>query len=96
MFALFRHAVSHYLPLCRLHISMVSTWKVNTALDAFLFDLNSLSLQHSGACEASIACSTCHVILEDDYFDWLEDQGDQYPTEDEEDMLDLAFKLTHT
>lgn len=44
-----------------------------------------------GACEGSLACSTCHVILEDDVFDSLEE-----PTEDEEDMLDLAFGLTHT
>lgn len=39
----------------------------------------------------SLACSTCHVILEDDIFDNLE------PAEDEEeDMLDLAFGLTPT
>ena len=44
-----------------------------------------------GACEGSLACSTCHVIVEDMYFEKLEE-----PTEDEEDMLDLAFGLTHT
>ena len=44
-----------------------------------------------GACEGSIACSTCHVILEDDVFDQLEEPGD-----DENDMLDLAFGLTDT
>lgn len=44
-----------------------------------------------GACEGSLACSTCHVIVEDSWFDKLEE-----PTEDEEDMLDLAFALTHT
>lgn len=44
-----------------------------------------------GACEGSLACSTCHVIVEESYFDGLEE-----PTEDEEDMLDLAFGLTHT
>lgn len=44
-----------------------------------------------GACEGSLACSTCHVIVEDTYFDQLPE-----PTEDEEDMLDLAFGLTHT
>lgn len=45
-----------------------------------------------GACEGSLACSTCHVIVEDkDFFDKL-------PTaeEAEEDMLDLAFGLTPT
>ena len=44
-----------------------------------------------GACEGSLACSTCHVIVDDSYFDMLSE-----PTEDEEDMLDLAFGLTHT
>jgi len=44
-----------------------------------------------GACEGSLACSTCHVIVEQEYFDRLAE-----PTEDEDDMLDLAFGLTHT
>ncbi|TAE80496.1 MAG: 2Fe-2S ferredoxin [Alphaproteobacteria bacterium] len=44
-----------------------------------------------GACEGSLACSTCHVIVEDTFFDKLVP-----PSEDEEDMLDLAFGLTHT
>lgn len=44
-----------------------------------------------GACEGSLACSTCHVIVDPEYFDMLPEA-----TEDEEDMLDLAFGLTHT
>lgn len=44
-----------------------------------------------GACESSMACSTCHVILEDPVFDELEEA-----CEDEEDMLDMAFGLTDT
>ena len=44
-----------------------------------------------GACEGSLACSTCHVIVAPDWFDRLKDAS-----EDEEDMLDLAFGLTHT
>ena len=44
-----------------------------------------------GACEGSLACSTCHVIVDAEDFDRLAE-----PTEDEEDMLDLAFGLTHT
>lgn len=44
-----------------------------------------------GACEGSLACSTCHVIVDDAWFGKLEDAK-----EDEEDMLDLAFGLTHT
>ena len=44
-----------------------------------------------GACEGSLACSTCHVVVDDAFFDKLEEAS-----EDEEDMLDLAFGLTHT
>lgn len=44
-----------------------------------------------GACEGSLACSTCHLIVDPDWFDKLEDIE-----EDEEDMLDLAFGLTRT
>jgi len=44
-----------------------------------------------GACEGSLACSTCHVIVESEWFDILPDA-----TEDEEDMLDLAFGLKPT
>lgn len=45
-----------------------------------------------GACEGSCACSTCHVIVEDpDMFDKTEE-----PSDDENDMLDLAFGLTET
>ena len=44
-----------------------------------------------GACEGSLACSTCHVIVAADFFDRTLEA-----TEDEEDMLDLAFGLTHT
>ena len=44
-----------------------------------------------GACEGSLACSTCHVIVDPDWYELLQDA-----TEDEEDMLDLAFGLTHT
>jgi len=44
-----------------------------------------------GACEGSLACSTCHVIIDSEWFDLLKEA-----TEDEEDMLDLAFGLTQT
>src|SRR6185437_13962990 len=44
-----------------------------------------------GACEGSLACSTCHVIVEPDWYKLLNGA-----TDDEEDMLDLAFGLTKT
>jgi len=48
-------------------------------------------LDLEGACEGSLACSTCHVVIDPSWFDRLPE-----PTEDEEDMLDLAFGLTRT
>ena len=44
-----------------------------------------------GACEGSLACSTCHVIVDPDWYDLLKEAS-----EDEDDMLDLAFNLTQT
>ena len=50
---------------------------------------NNIDLE--GACEGSLACSTCHVIVDGKYYQQLE-----VASEDEEDMLDLAFGLTPT
>ncbi|MCA8909675.1 MAG: ferredoxin family 2Fe-2S iron-sulfur cluster binding protein [Rhodospirillaceae bacterium] len=44
-----------------------------------------------GACEGSLACSTCHVIVDPKWYKKLKPAD-----EDEEDMLDLAFGLTKT
>jgi ferredoxin len=44
-----------------------------------------------GACEGSCACSTCHVIIDPKFYSKLEE-----PSEDEEDLLELAFGLTDT
>lgn len=44
-----------------------------------------------GACEGSLACSTCHIIVDPKWFDRLPP-----PEEDEDDMLDLAFGLAKT
>lgn len=44
-----------------------------------------------GACEGSLACATCHVVVEPGWYDKLDEAS-----EDEEDMLDLAFGLTRT
>lgn len=44
-----------------------------------------------GACEGSMACSTCHVIVDEAWFDKLEPA-----VEEEEDMLDLTFGLKRT
>ena len=44
-----------------------------------------------GACEGAMACSTCHVVVDPEWYKRLPPPG-----EDEEDMLDLAFSLTRT
>eukprot|EP00527_Entomoneis_sp_CCMP2396_P000301 CAMPEP_0198139438 /NCGR_PEP_ID=MMETSP1443-20131203/2723_1 /TAXON_ID=186043 /ORGANISM="Entomoneis sp., Strain CCMP2396" /LENGTH=178 /DNA_ID=CAMNT_0043801555 /DNA_START=104 /DNA_END=640 /DNA_ORIENTATION=+ len=44
-----------------------------------------------GACEGVCACSTCHLILDPDFYDSLPE-----PSENEEDMLDMAFGLEET
>ncbi|MBF0589771.1 MAG: 2Fe-2S iron-sulfur cluster binding domain-containing protein [Magnetococcales bacterium] len=48
-------------------------------------------IQLEGACEGSLACSTCHVVVAPEWYDRLEE-----PCEDEEDRLDQAFGLTPT
>jgi ferredoxin len=49
-------------------------------------------LYFTGACEGTLTCSTCHVILKQEDFDRLPDK----PTDEEYDMLDLAYDLTET
>ena len=48
-------------------------------------------LDMEGACEGSMACSTCHVIVDKQWFDRLSPAG-----ENEEDMLDLAWGVAPT
>jgi ferredoxin len=45
----------------------------------------------AGACGGELACSTCHLIFDQDVYDTLPPKSDE-----EEDMLDLAFELTET
>lgn len=53
---------------------------------------NDLDIDGFGACEGTCACSSCHVIFKDEDYKKL-----KYPATDEEmDMLDLAFDLTDT
>lgn len=49
------------------------------------------NIELEGACEGSLACSTCHIIVDNSFFGKLPEA-----TENEEDMLDLAFGLAHT
>lgn len=44
-----------------------------------------------GACEGCMACSTCHVIVDQAHFALLPD-----PSDEEEDLLDLAWGVRPT
>ncbi|KAI9183113.1 mitochondrial matrix iron-sulfur protein [Blastocladiella emersonii ATCC 22665] len=59
--------------------------------DSLLDLAHSNDIELEGACEGSLACSTCHVIVEPKFYDAIPE-----PTDEENDMLDLAFGLTDT
>uniref|UniRef100_A0A915DCJ2 2Fe-2S ferredoxin-type domain-containing protein n=1 Tax=Ditylenchus dipsaci TaxID=166011 RepID=A0A915DCJ2_9BILA len=56
--------------------------------DNVMYLAHRYNIEVEGACEASLACCTCHVYVDDDYFRKLPE-----PKEEEEDMLDLAPAL---
>ena len=59
--------------------------------DTILEIAHSNSVDIEGACEGCMACSTCHVIIDSDWYKKIPP-----PSQDEEDMLDLAVGLTRT
>ncbi|XP_066415759.1 adrenodoxin-like [Molothrus aeneus] len=52
---------------------------------------HNLAIDGFGACEGTLACSTCHLIFDKDTFQKLDAISDE-----ELDMLDLAYGLTDT
>jgi len=89
----------------RLFSSTPTNIKFSFIRDNKLYTINELSTTNAtlleiahknnvpleGACDGSCACSTCHLILPKEIYDALPE-----PTEDELDMLDLAYSLTET
>jgi ferredoxin len=59
-----------------------------------IFQERNPKLYLEGACESSLACSTCHIILDDASYNLLARVREA--TEEEEDMLDMASCLTPT
>ncbi|XP_011869298.1 PREDICTED: adrenodoxin-like [Vollenhovia emeryi] len=53
---------------------------------------NDIDLDGYGACEGTLTCSTCHLIFPKEVFDSLPDE----PTDEELDMLELAFERGDT
>ena len=47
-------------------------------------------MSYAGACEGTLACSTCHLIFKQEDYDAIPEK----PTDEELDMLDLAYGLT--
>ncbi|KRX74593.1 Protein arginine N-methyltransferase 1.5 [Trichinella sp. T6] len=64
--------------------------KIGDTLLDMVFNDN-IPLDGFGICEGTCSCSTCHVILKREQYDYLPS-----PREDELDMLDLAYGLTDT
>ena len=50
-----------------------------------------LDIDIEGACDGNMACATCHVVVEDVWYDRL-----AVPSVEEEEMLDLASGLAET
>jgi ferredoxin-2, mitochondrial len=72
-----------------LNIEGVSPSSLHNLPVSFVFESNTII---SGACGGTCACSTCHIIVENqDVFRKLPD-----PDGREYDMLDMAFGLTET
>ncbi|KAE9549132.1 hypothetical protein FO519_007654 [Halicephalobus sp. NKZ332] len=68
------------------------TFEVQGTVGESLLDVvvnKDVPLDGFGACEGTLACCTCHVVLSQDHFDRL-----SKPEEEELDMLDLAPELT--
>ena len=59
----------------------------------FLFNRmwNKINILYIGACEGTLSCSTCHLILDENNYNQLKP-----PNDEENDMLDLAFGLKKT
>lgn len=53
---------------------------------------NDLNIEGYGACEGTLTCSTCHVVLKPDDYNRLPEEA----CDEERDMLDLAYGLTDT
>ena len=80
----------------RIHITFLQADDTKKTVEAIVGESllqtahrNDIDLE--GACEGVCACSTCHLILPMDFYNKLEE-----PSEDEEDMLDMAFGLQET
>ena len=73
---MFHFNISNYLPV---HIQQ------------YTYNNNIHFWRDKGACGGELACSTCHLVFDQEVYDTLPLKSDE-----EEDMLYLAFELTET
>ena len=59
--------------------------------DSLLRVAQAAGMPLEGTCEGQMACSTCHVVVDKEWFDRLSEAS-----EEEEDMLDLAAGVRRT
>ena len=59
--------------------------------DSLLRVAQAAGMPLEGTCEGQMACSTCHVVVDAEWFDRLPEAS-----EEEEDMLDLAAGVRRT
>ncbi|KER23795.1 hypothetical protein T265_08385 [Opisthorchis viverrini] len=94
-------SVSHFQKASRKTVPITFVWKdgrsktVNAKVGDSLLDVvldQNVGIDGFGACEGTLACSTCHLIFSPKDYENLKDPL----TEEEQDMLDLAFGLTDT
>lgn len=86
-------------PLFRVNVTFVrangekikAKGKVGDSLLDVIVD-NAIDLDGFGACEGTLTCSTCHLIFKPADYNKLPDK----PSDEELDMLDLAYELTDT
>ncbi|KAI4883301.1 hypothetical protein NFI96_024397 [Prochilodus magdalenae] len=84
-------ATIHFVDRDRKRIS------VNTVTGVSLLDVvvnHNLDFEGFGACEGTLACSTCHLIFDEQIYNTL--LTDTSIADEEMDMLDLAYGLTPT
>ena len=60
--------------------------------DSLLEVAREFDIDVEGACEGTLSCSTCHMIMDPEWYNKIQDTV----TEEEEDMLDLAYGRTDT
>ncbi|XP_055963469.1 adrenodoxin [Sorex fumeus] len=68
--------------------TLTTQGKVGDSLLDVVVD-NNLDIDGFGACEGTLACSTCHLVFEKHIYEKLD-----AITDEENDMLDLAYGLT--